>query len=477
MSISKDLLNLFAASNEETASGRGRRRAAPAAKRRKTYTAGAVIGSDDENDSDSDEEPTRDTDDENDHADGEASDDESGEPDFAAKGKLEFVIDDDRLDEWVKKQKQFTEFETISRTRPDGTQLSDAELNSSVMVIVNVVLAVHLNMQINSKFVRARLMHRGFTVAPRKFQALTVQYVDPPCKVRAFETGIVDCKGARSVLDGVCGVQRMVDDIRGLVDGHGNMPYENLRCTSLSLQNVVGVVKLQFNVDLHRLSKHHYVTFCRETFNMANIHVATKFPDRFAECSAQVLVSEDGFVVVTGGKSREQLREVYEAVTEDLAAAGKQPSKAKNSRIMLQRRLRAAAARVRQLLVESANLVAVTPIPPPAPRRRAKQSSMGGTVSTQLVHSAGGALVRSSAVDALSRPDATGLTDAQRMLTLINMRDQQRARAQDMARKLDDEFEAHRALAAGETRTLHPVKQMTTEESLRQAATHFMEDE
>ena len=477
MSIPKHLLDLFAASNEEGESGRGRRKAAPAAKRRRTYGARSAADMDEENDSDSDEETSHDRDYENDHADGEASDEDGDAPDVVARGKLEFAIDDERLDEWVKRQKQFNEFETISRTRPDGTQLSDAELNSSVMVIVNVVLAVYLNMQIDSKFVRARLMHRGFTVAPRKFQALTVRYVDPPCKVRAFETGIVDCKGARSVLDGVCGVQRMVDDIRGLVDGHGHMPYENLRCTSLSLQNVVGSVKLQFDVDLHRLSKRHYVTFCRETFNMANIHVATKFPERFAECSAQVLVSENGFVVVTGGKSREQLREVYEAVIDDLSAAGKPPSKAKNSRIMLQRRLRAAAARVRQLLVESANLVAVTPIPPPAPRRRAKAASMGGTSSTHLVRSAGGALVRSAATEVLSRPDVTGLTDAQRMLTLINMRDQQRERAQTVARKLDEEFEAHRALAAGETRTLHPVKQMTTAESLRQAATHFMEDE
>lgn len=278
-----------------------------------------------------------------------------------------FKVDEPRLEQWLEKHPQFTNYDDGLDHASNGRELydatgSDADVLASVIRIYNVVLSLHCNMPVDWRFVLPRTQQYGVTYSSKKFGALSMVHVDPKCKTRIFASGKIDCKGAQSVADAVRCVQFLIDVIAGCTAHDGSRPYEKLRCTQLSLQNMVGMIKLPCIVDLKLLARKPYVSFDRKLFNMAFINMSLKFPRRYAERSEKVLVSQRGFVVITGSRGRHCVREVYHDVVDDLANAARTLSAEAPREEALIARSTAAARRIRAMHANSNNVIFVKPL-------------------------------------------------------------------------------------------------------------------
>lgn len=408
--------------------------------------------------------------------DDDAADDEDdeeptlGDDDTHAAGSNVYSVEQDTLTEWIKTRPEFTEFEDIPLVDERGVPVPDAVLNSQVCVVVNVVVAARCNMRLDLTLIQRETMHQGVVVLPRKFHNASMQHADPTCKTRVFPSGNIDCKGGNSVRASIEAIQHRVDGIAQIRDWNGRQLYKGLRCTRVAVQNMIGTVHLRHCVNLVALGRKPYVKYDRRTFNMAFFKLAQKDPARFGDSSAQVLVSEEGKVVVTGGKSRAELHDVFDASLDDMVAAAIRAPNTADARIMAERRTVAAANDVRERIAAGESVVRVRTAMP-------KTAASAKTASRTLALTAFGGDGAQGGGE-VSRAVATAMRkEARRALSMVGTLEQEQRREDAVADRIDRVIEAQRALSAGETRTLFPIVQMDTATSLRLAATHHMEDE
>jgi len=169
-----------------------------------------------------------------------------------------------------------------------------------IPTIQNVVSTVNLGVKIDLKSIAMRARNAEYN--PRRFAAVVLRIRDPKSTALLFHSGkmvVTGCKSEEASRLAARKYARIIQKVSGL---------DGVRFTEFKIQNMVASTDVRFPIRLEALAGEHddFSTYEPELFPGLIYRMLTP--------KVALLIFVSGKVVLTGGKSREQLIEAFEYI-------------------------------------------------------------------------------------------------------------------------------------------------------------------
>ena len=160
----------------------------------------------------------------------------------------------------------------------------------------NITATVNLSTNLNLK--KINLKTRFSEYSPKRFPAVILRIRKPKTTALVFSSGKMVVTGARSPEEAKVAARKFAWIVR-------KVGFDKVKFRGFQLQNMLGTVDVGFPIRLEGLSLHHVAYCSYEPEIFAGLIYKMLSP------KICLLIFVSGKVVLTGGKSREQLEEAF----------------------------------------------------------------------------------------------------------------------------------------------------------------------
>ncbi len=168
--------------------------------------------------------------------------------------------------------------------------------------ITNIVITTQVTDFINLEDIANKWKHLGVQYNKKKFPDLIFRLKIPKCTVLMFRSGKIVAEGCQFSSEGIFVLRKMARLLR-------DEGYLNARCSHMIIQNVVGDGFFDFKVNLQKLGEK-MGEYCVVRKNFPG-GIMKELPELLG---TTVLIFWTGAILVTGGSSTHQVRDVVKNI-------------------------------------------------------------------------------------------------------------------------------------------------------------------